>query len=95
MRPVFSSKKIRHQFVEYKLHVICTEDGFYFTIAAIQNLDLLSPILFTSSYESKMHNSLPLELFFTENDRGHPWKRSGWRNYDCSMVFVGYSVELA
>jgi hypothetical protein len=61
--PLHLLKRIRYRFVRDDFSVICPEDGFSFTLAAIAQADFLSPVVFTNSRESKMHDSLPLELF--------------------------------
>jgi hypothetical protein len=60
--PLHLLKRIRYRFV-IGFHIDSTEERITFSIDQIRSAGHLSPILFDDSRASKMHDSLPLEMF--------------------------------
>jgi hypothetical protein len=56
-------RRIRYQWVAKGFSVVVPGETFCFSLERIREAGYLSPIVFTNSKESKMHDSLPLELF--------------------------------
>jgi hypothetical protein len=57
--PLHLLKRIRFLVL---LQFICPEEHFEFFLSIIPEVHILSPVVFSNSRESKMHDSLPLEL---------------------------------
>jgi hypothetical protein len=60
--PLHLLKRIRYRLVAL-LQLICPEEHFEFFLCVIHEAHILAPVVFNNSRESKMHDSLPLELF--------------------------------
>jgi hypothetical protein len=54
--------RIRHRLLRIE-EFFLPEEHLHFCLQAIQDAHILSPVVFNNSRESKMHDSLPLELF--------------------------------
>jgi hypothetical protein len=61
--PKHLAKRVRYRWVEDDFSVGTPGNGFFFSLARIRDAGLSSPVVFVNSQESKMHDSLPLELF--------------------------------
>jgi hypothetical protein len=60
--PLHLLKRIRYRLLQLA-EVFLTEESLHFCLQVIQDGHILSPVVFDNSHESKMHDSLPLELF--------------------------------
>jgi hypothetical protein len=61
--PFHLLKRIRHRLTRTTLSMGLGHEKLLFSIERIQQTGFLSPIVFLQSQVSKMHDSLPLELF--------------------------------
>jgi hypothetical protein len=61
--PLHLLKRIRYRWVIKQFSVANASRGFSFSLTRIRQAGYLSPVVFTNTQESTMHDSLPLKLF--------------------------------
>jgi hypothetical protein len=60
--PLHLLKRIRYRLLQL-IQLCSPQEHLQFCLSVIQEAHILSPVVFDNSHESKMHDSLPLELF--------------------------------
>jgi hypothetical protein len=61
--PKHLEKRLRYRLVSAEFSIGFGDDRISFSLARIQGADFLAPIVFDNSRITKMHDSLPLQLF--------------------------------